>query len=749
MIKIEDKICGSVERIVFKNSETGYHVLRVLDSNTDSEHTITVNHLNIGEGVSYEFEGSWVVNTKFGTQFKAVKVVEMEPTNSYAMVKYLSSRFFKGIGPVMAQKIVDKFGDDTYDILSNNIDKLMQVPGVSKKKLDVIKESWKTNNEINQIMLFLQKYDISVLFSVKIYEFFGNDCIDQILSNPYRLIEIDGVGFKSSDKVALNIGFAKDHPLRISAGIQFVLSESENSEGHCFLYHEQIIEKARELLGVSVRDEIDDILNVLIKNNEIKLFVINDEKRYYSNFLYYAERSVVNRISVLKNTPGARIPDNKIELWEKSIENSSIKLSDEQKSAIKGIVKEKVSILTGGAGVGKTTTLNALLSLLEMCNIEFKLTSPTGRAAQRMQECTGHQAQTIHRLLQWDFVTMGFIHNEKNQLTTDFLILDESSMVGVELFACLLKTLPPQTKVLMIGDAEQIPPVQPGRVFADFIESGVIKTFMLTQIFRQSEGSDIIKFSYDIRNGHSPQIKSPFERPYLWTNNSSCMFIDSDFADEGKTKNDYPDYSTLHYDVDIVEMIRKLYCETIPKYHPNKEIQILIPQNIGELGTIKINKIIQESVNPKFPDKPEIQIGDICLRRGDRCIVTKNSYEHGIFNGDICRILDIDPSEKKCVIELGYENKVVELQRDGLLLLKLGYAISIHKAQGSEFDITILPVAMNFYRMLYRQLFYTGITRAKTLAVCIGSRRALAIAVNNVDQSKRQTSIIDLFKISN
>lgn len=741
----DERIVGSVERIVYRNQENGYHVLSVLSRETGKECTVTANLLKIHEGVTMEFQGQWVSNPRFGTQFKAEKAIEVAPETKEALVKYLSSSFFKGIGPVIAKKIVGHFGDNTLEVLKTDIDRLAEVPGISKKKIGKIKESWIENSEINEIMVFLQSYNISTLYSVRVYETYGRDCVNKIRENPYKLAkDIKGIGFRYCDKIALDMGFTKDCKERISAGILYILSEGEN-DGHCYLLYNQLIQKSSELLGVRVQDKIDDVLDELIAESIIKLSNIEEEQRFYSNQIFYDERYCAYKIDVLKNTPGLIHNPSIIEDWEKELLDKDFKLSEEQKDAVLGIVNEKVSVLTGGAGVGKTTVLKSLLDLLGKLKVQYCLAAPTGRASKQIEEATGANASTIHRLLGWNFAEGKFLHNERDELGYEMFIIDESSMIGVTLMSALLRAIPKDSHVLFVGDMNQIPPVNAGNPFKDFINSGFIKSFRLTKIFRQLGDSDIILHSNNIINGIEPELDTPIVNPDMWANNASSMFIDSDFFDYNKNFSDYPDYSTLYYNVDIKEMIRRLYVETIPKYYPNtKDIQIIVPQNVGEVGTIELNKMIQDVVNPPSIEKQEIKVADRVFRTGDKIIIIQNDYDYGIFNGDIGYIKSIDAEEKSCVIDLGGDSKTVEIKKDGILLMRLGYAISIHKAQGAEFEIVIIPFVMNFYNMLYRQLLYTGITRARKLVIFVGHRRALAMAVKNVDQSKRQTSLIEL-----
>ena len=741
-----EKISGVVEKIIFKNEENGFHVLNVWIKGKNKDCIVTVNQLKIHEGITMEFEGQWISNQKYGKQFKAEKSKEVEPETKEAIVRYLSSTFFKGIGPVIAKNIVDHFGEKTLEILKTNIDKLIEVNGVSKKKLEKIRVSWIENTEINEIMIFLQGYNISTLFATRIYETYGRDCINQIRQNPYRLSnDIYGIGFKYADKIALDIGIARDSKERLAAGINYVLLESEK-DGHCYLLYSQILKKCEEILEAKVHEKIQDVLNALVEENMVKILEKDSEKRYYSNQLFYDEIYCANKIKILKNQK-IQVDNSLINEWIETTKKEDIQLSDSQVLSINQTIQNGVSVLTGGPGCGKTTTLKYFIKLLEKLNLSYLLVAPTGRAAQRMSEVTGASAQTIHRLLGWDFVTGEFIHNEKNEIFCEFLIVDETSMVDIRLASALLKAVPKKCQILFIGDIDQLPPVGPGLFFKDLIDSKCVNTYVLNEIFRQQDGSDIIECAHQINKGIDPNIKTPLISPEMWPNKSGCMFIDSELRDANKIYKDYPDWSTLYYGLDIIQMIQKIYVETIKKYYGEKmEVQVLCPMNIGDVGTIKINESLQEAVNPASNKKMEIKIRNIILRDGDRVIQTSNNYDLGVFNGDIGKIITINPEEKECVIEFGSENKKVIYKRDQLLELNLAYCITIHKSQGSEFDATIIPLTSQHHMMLYRNLVYTGLTRSKKLCVFIGQRSSFLKSIQNVKQIKRQTSLIEFLK---
>jgi len=733
-----EKLTATVDRILFKNDTNGYHVLNVEMSNL-KDTTVTINHPNIFEGFTYEFNGEWSTHAKFGNQFRAVSAFEVLPSSKEGLRSYLSSSFFPGIGPVIASRVISHFGDNVIEIFNNDLDKLLDVPGISKKKLEAIKAAWEKNKEINDVMMFLQSNGISTLYAKKIYEHYGKNCVSKVVSNPYRLArDIAGIGFLYADKVALQIGFAVDGLERIQACVHYILDQGSN-DGHCYLYENQITTKSTELLKTDLKGKVKEALSDLDRLEEIKAVIItgDKDKRYSSKKIYYNEKYCAEKIHLLKeNTSKVEVHDS---LFDKI--KDDIILSEEQKDSVLGIIGKGVSVLTGGPGSGKTTTTKKLVRLLVNLGFNVVLAAPTGRASQRMTEVIGVQASTIHRLLAWDHENKAFLKNERNTLDADFIIIDESSMVDINLASSLLRATPANAQVLFIGDADQLPPVGPGDFFRDLINSEIVPVFKLNKIFRQGKESLIIKNAYDINNQIIPNIDTPLLNPKLWSDGTDCVFIDSGVPEPFKKKEEYPKWSSLRYDLDFIGMICKLYTESIPKYiGKEKEIQILMPMNVGDFGTIKVNKVIQELINPEGPNKKEIHIKERILRDGDKVIQTKNNYDLEVFNGDIGKIIKIDKERTEITVTFSEEREVIYAKSD-ILELDLAYAISIHKSQGSEFDCVILPIMMGHYRMLYKQLIYTGLTRAKKFAVFVGQRKALEIAVKNSNAQVRQTSL--------
>ena len=533
---------------------------------------------------------------------------------------------------------------------------------------------------------------------------------------------------------------------RIGAAVKHVIQSSENSDGHCFLRLNQLIIKMNELLDIDVTEYLERVLNNLEVNQTIKAssVSISDNKRYYLNRTYFNEEYCVDKI---KNLLESKTPldENEMTKWlqsEQQRENSQ--LSDEQSNAVVGVLQNSISVLTGSAGCGKTHTTKTIIKALAYLGKDILLAAPTGRAAKRASELTGMNASTIHRLLKWNPMTSSFEFNEKNPLECNFLIIDEASMIDIHLASSLMRAIPPNCQVVFVGDFNQLPPVGPGSFFKDMIESNTVPVFRLTKIFRQGKGSDIILYAHEINNGQEPDIKSPLLEPALWSGQTDCLFIDSGSFEENTPIDGYPKWSSLKYGLDAMGMVKKLYTETIPKYlGANTEIQILSPMNVNSMGTVEINKTIQQAVNPAATGKLELKIKDKIFRIGDRVMQKVNNYDLLTFNGEIGEIIMIDPARLECVIKFGVEEKIVEYKRENLLELDLAYCVSIHKSQGSEFDAIIIMLMPQHSVMLARQILYTAITRGKRLVVFVSTRGALSKAIKNITPSIRQTSLKD------
>lgn len=745
---------GVIKRVKFHNPLNGYGILSVEVVNKKDfkdNITITVNQSKLFEGVTMKFSGSWIKHPKFGKQFKCTSCQEVPPATTEAVIRYLSSGFFPGIGPVTAKKIVKYFGDDALEVFRHNIDRLTEVPGINKSKLRVLKDSWKNNQEMNNIMLFLQEHMISTVFSVKIYKTYGISSIPILKKNPYKLAsDITGAGFIMADKLAMSLGFSKDSDERLSAAIHHILSNNQ-SDGHCYLTKKQIKTRIYKLINVESKQKINDILDreeleegivcLKVKKGDV------EENRYYSREIYYDEKYVAEKVIRLSKKRYANNKEDLRESLNSMLESSEIKLSEEQFDSVIGVLSNGLSVLTGGPGVGKTTTVKYIYDMLTNMNQQVLLAAPTGRAAQRMSEVIGSQSKTIHRLLKWDAGNGNFRKSEKDMLECDFVILDESSMIDIRLAASFFRAIPPSTQVLLVGDKDQLPSVGPGNLMADLIESDCIKVHNLEKVFRQAEKSQIITFAHEINKGKTPEIKTPIKNPEIWKDETDCMFIDSSMDKFNADKK--ASYSTLNYGMDSLDMIVKLYSETITKYMGKKsEIQILTPMNKGSIGTREINKRIQEAINPEEKGKAQIARGKDIFREGDRVIQTSNNYDLNVFNGDIGYITKINGKDSSLVIKYGKGNysKLVQYERQNIIEIQLAYSITIHKSQGSEFESVIIPILSQHYIMLYRNLIYTGLTRAKKMAILIGERESLSRSVENVNPNIRQTSLKKFLK---
>lgn len=809
---IEETLYGIVDRVTFHNPENGWTILRVSPfNNPHQQETVIVHQTKVFAGATMEFKGAWTYHKQYGRQFQAIEAIEKKPATTAALEKYLGSGLIKGVGPKTARKIVKHFGKNTLDVFEEEIDKLTQVPGIADKKLEMINAAWIEHRSIREVMMFLQSHGISTLFAVRIFKEYRDHAIQLVTQDPYRLAnDFYGIGFFSADKVALSIGFSRDSIQRITAGIKHVLAASRNF-GHCFLTESQIQVQVEELLQLNLGDQLPDILRQMEQDN---LLMVRDlvvsktrERCYYSKSLYFDELYVARKLSGIGQS--LPIDRQRVESWiTRYCQTRNISLSEEQAAAVQNIAGERFSILTGGPGCGKTTTTLIIVRLLEAMKVKVLLAAPTGRAAQRMMDVIGREAKTIHRLLEWQ--QGNFKKNEDAPLDTDFLIVDECSMLDISLTASLLKAVPDTSQVLFIGDADQLPSVGAGNVLRDMIASRKIPCFRLTEIFRQAQQSQIIKYAHQINSGCIPSIDSPFPKPEIWQDGTDCFFMDSDEAtneqisfiskvkrfydinadDPGEPSEENPyefrvheavvpyeteimiprkfqhvnleavhqsqsrveeliavikkvhPWSSLHYKLSAVDVVRKLYTEWIPKYFgDNCEIQILSPMTRGSLGTLNINQMIQDTANPVREGTCQLKVGERIFRQGDRVIHRRNNYELGVFNGDIGIITDIDNRELTCSVSFFPDNRTVFYQKEDIMELDLAYAITIHKSQGSEFEIVIIPVLTQHFKMLFRNLIYTGLTRARKYAFFVGTRKALAMAVKNQDTSQRQTAL--------
>ena len=818
MQAIEESFTGIVNRVTYHNAENGWSVLRVQPFNSpEQQETVTVHQTKVFAGATMIFSGAWTINPKFGRQFKATSAVEKKPATAASLEKYLGSGLIKGVGPKTAKKIVKHFQQDTLDVFENHIERLTEIEGIATKKLQSIEAAWTEHRAIRDVMIFLQSHGISTLFAVKIYKAYGDKSIEMVTEDPYRLAgDFYGIGFFSADKVALSIGLAKDSVPRITAAIKHILAASRE-QGHCYLTTEQIKQGVSELLELNLDALLPQFLQQMESDNQLRVRVLTDNEQektcYYSKSLYYDEECVAHKLQELQGD--IAIDKERVSRWiERYCQTKGIALSDEQANSVTGIVQHRFSVLTGGPGCGKTTTTLVLVRLLEAMNKNVLLAAPTGRATQRMSEVIGREAKTIHRLLEWK--DGQFQVNDEYPLKTDFLIVDECSMLDISLSASLLKAVPLNAQVLFIGDADQLPSVGAGNVLKDIIASNALPCFKLTKIFRQAESSFIIKYAHQINKGSTPQIQSPFKEPDVWQSNTDCLFIDSDEATQEQAKfitrvkrffdwnteaieqiasnnqspfefrteeeiqsayeKDFviPDkfkhvdlkaiqqssdeadslkailkkihpWSSLHYGLTAVDVVVKAYLDWIPKYQgDNTEIQILTPMTRGSLGSANLNKVIQQAYNPPAAGKSQLKIGERIFRVGDRVIHRRNNYDLNVFNGDIGQVIDINNEEVTCTIAFYPDNREVFYKKEDIMELDLAYAITIHKSQGSEFKTVIIPVLTQHFKMLYRNLIYTGLTRAKKLALFVGTRKALAMAVRQQDTAKRQTALQDL-----
>lgn len=720
---------GVVEDIKFRNESNTYTVA-VLDT-PDGKATIVgyIPIINIGE--TLRAEGEWVYHPSYGEQLEVNRVSIVVPSTVNGIEKYLSSGLIPFIGPKTAKKIVEKFGLDTLDIIQYNPERLKEIEGIGDKKLKRIVEAFREQGEVREIMIFLQQYGITPNYGMKIYKEYGKDTIKAISENPYKLSEdIIGIGFKTADKIAQNMGISRESPYRIEGGIRYTLN-AYASNGHVYVPREELIKSAGRLLDV---DEalIEDSLREMALKGTIQTLNYNEEIRIYYTPFHVAENNVSKKLVELSRVQMDNIDIDIDRAIEKIEREDNIRFANKQKEAIREAIKNGIIVITGGPGTGKTTIIKAIIKIFQEEGLKVSLAAPTGRAAKRMTETTGLEAKTIHRLLEYSYVEegMAFGIDEDNPLDTDLLIIDEASMIDILLMNHLLKAIVPGTRLILVGDVDQLPSVGPGNVLKDIINSNAIKVVKLDEIFRQEEDSLIVVNAHKINKGEYPVLNK----------GKDFFFIRAREPGE------------------IVNIIVELCRDRLPKYYgldPINDIQVLTPMKKGEVGINSLNKHLQQVLNPKAKHKGEKQVGEEIYRVGDKVMQIKNNYSieweivregmvvekgEGIFNGDFGKIVDIDEEDRimKVVFD---EEKEVEYSFNQLDELKLSYATTVHKSQGSEFPVVVMPIYWGPPMLLTRNLLYTAITRAKELVVLVGDENYLKRMVDNNRITKRYSSL--------
>lgn len=728
-----------IEDIVFKNEENGYVVAHVKEK--DTIHTIVGCIPYIVEGQTLRVQGEWVKHPQFGKQLKVISCEEIIPDSKIGIEKYLSSGVISGIGPVTAKKIVDKFGEKTLEVLDNEINRLNEIEGIGDKKIKIIYESYSKQKEIKGIMVFLQTYGITPNQCVKIYKKYGVQSIKVVKENPYILTEdIAGIGFKSADKIARSLGVESDSPFRIQSGINYIINEF-CAMGNTYMPIEKLIKESIDVLSIEKSNIEKNIYDSTLEQ-KIKIEIIDNKNCVFTMPYYYCELGVTKKIVTLSIDKYDDIDidiNSHIEEFEKL---NSIDFAPIQKDAIRGAFENGIEIITGGPGTGKTTIINCITHIFEKASLRVFLAAPTGRAAKRMSEASGKEAKTIHRLLELGVGNdeqMTFYKREECPLECDVIIVDEASMIDIVLMNNLLKAIGMGTRLIIVGDVDQLPSVGPGNVLRDIIESKAVKVVRLKDIFRQAKESMIIVNAHKINNGEMPIFNKMNKDFYFVSREGNENILNT-----------------------IIELINKRLPKFNSEWNSKHHIQVLSPMRKSVLGVLNLNKSIQQVLNPKADEKKEISSRDIIFRVGDKVMQTKNNYTlkwtrvagvgekdgEGVFNGDVGFIEDVDDKNNLIVIfdnerRVIYENMYLDE-------LDLAYAITIHKSQGSEFPVVIMPAFMGPPLLMNRNLLYTGITRAKKLVVLVGSQKAINFMIKNDKSFDRYSGlkwrIVDIMK---
>jgi exodeoxyribonuclease V alpha subunit len=720
---------GAVERITFHNEENGYTVARLVPDGKDYEVTVIGNMLGVQVGEHVRLGGEWTVHSQFGRQFKVEHYASVLPATAAGIEKYLGSGLVKGVGPVTAKRIVGKFGAGTLNVIDETPERLHEVLGVGPKRVSKIKSAWHEQRQIREVMVFLQSHGVSPALAVRIYKHYGDGAAGVVNNDPYRLArDIHGIGFITADKIARNLGIAPDAPERVAAGVAYTLSQKADA-GHVYVPQSELVADSAKLLEVppplaataieSLRQDEQVHVEPLVGATGLA-----DERAVYLTPFYYGEIGVAGRLRRLMDAVEDRLFIFRSFDWPQGLavvqRDAGLRLTAQQQAAVRTALTERVAVITGGPGTGKTFSMQSIIRLLDAARRSYVLASPTGRAAKRLSEATAKEAKTIHRLLEWSPGGAGgftFQRNEDNPLDVDMVIVDEASMLDLLLTNHLLKAIPSGAHLLLVGDIDQLPPVGAGNVLRDVIDSGAAAVVRLDVIFRQAAGSFIIENAHRINQGQMPE----------WRPEQSQDFF--------LFQTDDPERAA--------DLVVEIVQERIPRRFgiPASDVQVLSPMHRGAVGVSALNERLQAALNPPTPTKPERRIGGRVFRLGDRVMQMRNNYNKDVFNGDLGQITALDPVEQ--VLSVRIDERTVPYEFLELDELVHAYAVSVHKSQGSEFPAVVVPVTTQHYMMLQRNLLYTAVTRARKLVVLVGSPRAVAIAVNNHKIADRYSALAE------
>lgn len=703
-------ITVTVNRITFHNKESGYYVLKTTSKKDRQDITIVGNFAVINPGEELRVYGTWTCHPSFGEQFHSLRYNVLKPSTLKGIEKYLGSGLIKGVGPATAKKLVEQFGFETLDILEKQPEKLCECPGIGSNKANIISAGWFKQRAIGDVMIFLQGHGISPVYATKIFKKYDRNAIKKVSQNPYILAdEIPGMGFKKADAIASEFGITGNDERRIKSGLLYVL-KNFCAEGHLYINHEQYLKSTSEILQIEQSHRhIEHSIDNLVCENKLIKDLRNNTSLYYLPQLWTAERESIIMINKLLSQNKQISRESIIKALQYASSKQSISLSDIQQIAVEMSLKKNFLIITGGPGTGKTTTLKAVINAQKALNKKVLISSPTGRAAKRLSEVTGFDALTVHRMLEYSPQERGFRRNQETPVEAEVIIVDEASMLDMHLFFCLLKAIKLDSTLILVGDSDQLPSVGPGLVFGELIKSKRIPCVQLKSIFRQLEKSLIVKNAHLINSGKMPILTIPDG-----ITNSDCYLVKSDDSD--KTLN----------------LLNNIINQSLPAkfgYNPKKDIQVVTPMNKGKLGTINLNKHLQQILNPPTSSRNEFNWLDTIFREGDKVVQLRNNYDIEVFNGDVGYISKILIEDQEA--EIQFPQGTVNLQFEDFIDIAHAWALTVHKSQGSEYKALVMVVSTQHYTMLQRNLLYTGLTRARKTMVFLGSKKAIAIAVKN------------------